>query len=399
MAGKLFKIVVVNVFVLLVLWLFLEAALQAIALVRPSYEVMFLQPDKVVGWKQVPGLRWTWTGSHWFASEFSVVVETNPQGFRDKPRDPAKPDGVKRVALLGDSFVEAVQVPFEKTAGQLLEQRLNDSSHQNPGQAPRWEVLNFGISGHGVGQYLLAWEQYAKDYQPDYVAILVAKFHMRRSVLKQEYGGFRASKKKKLWIRPTFRLENDELVREPARDFNEFVKTQEHLINTAFSGQRTRRKKQVITFYYARQFKEQLASLFPWLGRKPRPAGPLPPTDSNADDTMVTINRKIIEELGRKVARAGSRLVIVDAARYFADDEIISALLKEACSKNGFGYVPLYEDLLKSDAGGIPTRWARDGHFNEAGNEVFAQALFAWMTPLLPVNKSPSNNHPRSNPP
>jgi hypothetical protein len=41
--------------------------------------------------------------------------------------------------------------------------------------------------------------------------------------------------------------------------------------------------------------------------------------------------------------------------------------------------VPLAEPLLAANRGGRPTRWPHDGHFNEAGNEIFADALYAWM--------------------
>jgi hypothetical protein len=84
--NKAFKIVAVNVLVFIGLLLMLEASLQVIALIRPSYDVLFLQPDKVLGWKQVPNLRWTWTGHYWFASDFTVSVETDPLGFRDVAR-------------------------------------------------------------------------------------------------------------------------------------------------------------------------------------------------------------------------------------------------------------------------------------------------------------------------
>jgi hypothetical protein len=126
-----------------------EAAGQIVLFFHPSYEVLFLEPDRALGWKQVPGMQWTWTGVHWYAMDFSVGIQTNSRGFRDREREPAKPGGVVRIALLGDSFVEALQVPLEKTAGQLLETRLNVAHGDSK---PRYEVLNFGISNYGVGR-------------------------------------------------------------------------------------------------------------------------------------------------------------------------------------------------------------------------------------------------------
>src|SRR5262245_24737347 len=162
----------INLAVLFGLFFLLELSAQIIALLRPSYEVLYLQPDRALGWKQVPNLHWTWTGFHWYAADFSVDVTTNASGFRDIDRKPEKSEGVSRVALIGDSLIEAVQVPFEKTGGHLLEKKLNVGE-----QCQRWEVLNFGISNYGIGQFLLVWENHVFRYQPDYVFVFVADHH------------------------------------------------------------------------------------------------------------------------------------------------------------------------------------------------------------------------------
>ena len=113
--AKALKLIAVNVLVFCALVLLIEAILQLIALLRPSYDVIYMQPDRVVGWKQVPHLHWTWAGGSgtWYASDFRVEVQTNALGFRDLERAVHKPPTVRRVALLGDSFIEAVQVPLK----------------------------------------------------------------------------------------------------------------------------------------------------------------------------------------------------------------------------------------------------------------------------------------------
>src|SRR5262245_12197962 len=125
---KLAFLALANLFAALVALLAVEVAGRVFLRAWPSYEVLFLEPDRAVGWKLVPGQRFTWTGIHWYARDFSVDVETNSLGFRDRERSVAKPPDTIRVALLGDSFVEALQVPLEETAGQLLEQSLDVGS-------------------------------------------------------------------------------------------------------------------------------------------------------------------------------------------------------------------------------------------------------------------------------
>jgi len=369
------KIIAVNILVFVLLVLVLEATAQTFAFTRPSYDVLFLQPDKVLGWKQVPNLQWTWAGHEWYAADFSVRIQTNPLGFRDSAREFSKSAGVRRVALLGDSFIEAAQVPFERTAGQVLQRQLNGTLGGHSDEPPRWDVLNFGVSNYGIGQYFLAWREYARKFKPDYVVVFVGKLHMRRTLQKYEYGAFPGTEQRALWVRPTFKLQNGTLVLERAADFDTFVESQNMLIKTEFDGQRSRRKKRLITYGYAKllvaDFRRQL---YTWRPATPAEAG------QDDDPALLAVNLKIIETLGREVADAGGRLAVVDVTRYFSDgDEAIAAALKNLSAANHFGYLPVYEDLVNARKRGVKTDWAHDGHFNEAGNTILANALYRWV--------------------
>ena len=376
---RLIKIITVNLLVLVVLLGLLEIIGQVVAWLHPSYEVLFLQPDRKLGWKQVPNLSWTWAGHYWYAADFSVPIKTNPSGFRDLPRQFSKPANTKRIALLGDSLIEEVQVPFEKTAGSLLEQKLNASQH-TPNQSEKWEVLNFGISGYGIGQCLLAYEEYAQKFSPDYVAIFVAYFHMARTVRRYQRGVSSNTKNEQLWVRPIFKIENDRLIRLPAEDFDKFVQLQEKLIQDKFSGQRMQKKTQLITFWYLRKI---LWRIKKW-GRKlyQRYLTTTISTQNRQiiDPEVLKVNLKIIEVLGEQVKNSGAHLIVVDASQYFGDQKSVSNALKKLSTENGFGYIPLYDFLLKANAIGISTRWRYDGHFNEAGNEILANTLYDWIT-------------------
>ena len=374
MAPKYIKIVGVNIAIFIALLVLVEFMGQAIARIYPSYDVLHLQPDKELGWKLAPNHRFPWAGSHWYAADFSVEIETNPLGFRDVERDFSKLAKVKRVALLGDSFIEAAQVPFEKTAAQVLERGLNALT-EDDSNISKWEVLNFGVSNFGLGQFLLSWEEYARHFNPDYVAVLVAQLHMVRTVTGEKAGAFVETENKRLSIRPTFRLDVDTLVREPAKDYSKFVKLQEDLIETEFSGQRVRRKKPgLITFHYAKTLRNRF-----WPQRATIP--------ETRETNILAINLKIIEELDRQAKRIGSRVVVLDASQYFGDGENISIALRETCTKNSLGYIPLYCDFLKANMEGTSTRWAHDAHFNEAGNQILAGALHRWISQDLNKRK------------
>ena len=88
-----------------------------------------------------PDLEYTHTGSNWYQNEFKVQIKHNSVGFRDLNRSILKPNGIKRIALLGDSSVSARQVEFINTPGQRLETLLNQNLKSNANKS--YEVLNF----------------------------------------------------------------------------------------------------------------------------------------------------------------------------------------------------------------------------------------------------------------
>jgi hypothetical protein len=98
--------------------------------------------------------------------EYTVDVAFNQAGYRDVERTLAKPAGVRRVALLGDSFMEALQVAFDDTMARRLEQNLRARLH-----SPGVEVLNFGSAGFGTTCEYLTLQHRALAYHPDLVVL------------------------------------------------------------------------------------------------------------------------------------------------------------------------------------------------------------------------------------
>lgn len=90
-----------------------------------------------------------------------VIVHTNSAGFRGtREYDVQKPEGVIRIAALGDSFVFGFGVQDTETFSALLEA---DGGGR--------EVLNCGVPGYGIDQIYLSYREVAKNYHPDIVLI------------------------------------------------------------------------------------------------------------------------------------------------------------------------------------------------------------------------------------
>ena len=135
-----------------------EAVLRAVGFSAP----IWYRPDAQLGWTLRPGT------SGWFTREGRAFVRINPAGQRDRVHPLAKPEAVYRVAVLGDSYSEAMQVELESSWWWLLGERLQHCGFQ-PGK--RIEVLNFGVSGYGTAQQYLALESTAIRYRPDLVVL------------------------------------------------------------------------------------------------------------------------------------------------------------------------------------------------------------------------------------
>ena len=131
---------------------------------RPKYttEEFLIEPHPFFGWAHIPGKKGIWR-----ASEFRTKIEINSKGLRDKEYPYAKPPGTYRILVLGDSFVEAVQVPLQDCFSEVLERTLNEQAKK----AKLYEVINAGVLGYGTDQELLFFRQEGVHYDPDLVLL------------------------------------------------------------------------------------------------------------------------------------------------------------------------------------------------------------------------------------
>jgi len=140
------------------------AALEVGVRVLHLFPDRFWQPDALLGTRLIPGQRGWWTQEE---LEFRVPVTINSHGFRDVEHSVTKPEGVVRVLLLGDSFIEAMQVPIDATIGRQLEAQLNAGA----AGGRRYEVVSMGVSGYGTASELLTYRTIGRQYAADVVLL------------------------------------------------------------------------------------------------------------------------------------------------------------------------------------------------------------------------------------
>ena len=136
-----------------------EISLRAIGYNFPEFYVT----DASRGYALRPGV------SGWYRKENDVFVRINSDGLRDLEHTKTKPPDTIRIAVVGDSYVEALQVPLESTFWFLLSKSLNSCSANQK----HIEVINFGVSGYGTAQELLTLREHVWEYSPDIVLLAV----------------------------------------------------------------------------------------------------------------------------------------------------------------------------------------------------------------------------------
>jgi hypothetical protein len=99
--------------------------------------------------------------------EYAVEVRQNSGGWHDAEHAVAKPPGTFRVVVVGDSFIDAWQVPLEKSFHRRLEAELQAAS------ASPVEVVAFGSSGTAQLWELETLKDDGFQYSPD---LVIAEF-------------------------------------------------------------------------------------------------------------------------------------------------------------------------------------------------------------------------------
>lgn len=131
-----------------------EALVRAFDL-GPQFEVVYLEnfelsDDPVLGYTLRPG-----------SPDGPYAI--NSAGFRDREFPLRKPEGVFRIAAIGDSITYGHGFSQLEAWPKQLESLLDAAG------APDYEVLNFGVAGYNIAQIVERLRGLALAYQPDLV--------------------------------------------------------------------------------------------------------------------------------------------------------------------------------------------------------------------------------------
>lgn len=328
-----------------------------------------------------------------FSSEGMSQVRINAAGFRDRERARAKPPGSFRIAVLGDSYVEALQVDLENTFPALLERRLNGCGAF--GGKPV-EVLNFGVSSYGTAQQLLTYRHFASKYSPD---LVLSAFFTGNDVRNNS----RDVEPDKL--RPFFVAEGDALVEDRSFATSSEFQRRTNRLRVLLDRLRVLRVVQVVYFVKDRV---QL----PATAQPPKPANGemfeaglddevyAEPTSPAWLDAWV-VTEQLLAQMSKEVKAAGAKLVVVSlstgiqvhpdpqARRRFLSLRGLSDLfypdrrIESIAARLNVESIMLAPELQKiaerekTFFHGFPNTRMGTGHWNEAGHRAGAEIIAA----------------------
>lgn len=135
----------------------------------------FLEPDPVLGCRQIPNKQVTWRLEGYSNDTLSST------GRRDVEHNLTAAPGATRIAVLGDSATEGLQVSLKETYCRVLERLLNSGSKSSV------EVMNFGCSSYSTGQQVLQFEQQVLQYHPQITVLL----YVRGAALQNSYNPYK----------------------------------------------------------------------------------------------------------------------------------------------------------------------------------------------------------------
>ncbi len=307
--------------------------------------------------------------------EYDVEIVTSSLGFRDGEYSAAKPPGVCRALLVGDSFSVGHGVPVDAGYAERLEQGLNAAV---TGAAQPWEIVNASVSGYHLYHYMKSIEIYARRFDVDLV--IVGFF------VGNDFGGHDASARREIrngflgryerGIRDVEQVGLGVRVRRWLTPVREWLATRSHLyvllVRSTFPALArlglVDPDNAAGLDRYALEPNPRVEAWFAatddLLARTKTAAG-----DAGADLLFVVVPEPFQIDAAawdRAVAQSGrgAATVAPDAP---------NLRLRQMLERHAIDYLDLYSVLR--DGRGVAAYFPRDGHWNEVGHDAAARAL------------------------
>ena len=332
--------------------------------------------------------------------DFHVEEKSNEAGFLDRPLPPiAKAPGVCRVAFIGDSIVEAAQVPIRQKVHVQLQKLLEASRSGKP-----VETMAFGISGTGQLNQLAYLEAFVRPRKPDVIVLVFVSndFANNSALLEAIRVGWHPAHAPR-----TFAREKNGAIELQPIDPNwmshRLPATEDE---RPFLHRWLHKSSRFYRWLYAK-LTLQYPAVAAWMGREPTfgsriaariaALSKIVPEDARLLEgwdpvTAPTIDGMFeepdplpaaflqalrftsfaIEEYRRRAAQDGSRLLVLGTHELWDRQE---NRLRQVLAERGVPYVSLKAHIAAKGGTIADAQWRHDAHWNPQGHVWAAEAL------------------------
>ena len=364
--------------------LVLEVAIRLFGPILPgNYDTgAYLVRDAALGHFHVPNF------DGWIkAPEFTTHVVINAHGLRDRRQSYEKPPGTFRIVLLGDSYVEAVQVQQWEGVAERLEAALNQDA------ARPVEVVNAGVAAYGTGQEYLLLDQIGRQLQPDLVVLL---FYVGNDVTNNDYRLELWDSNLALALKPYYDLRDDGSLRfipgpppRPRRGLADLLRTCCRLYNVIETG--------VFNKLNQNYPREQLEAI----GGLRTPITGLYDVQPEGEWLRAwRISEALLAQTRDRAAELGAPLVVVGAPEWLALEPAVwrdelqrsnprssriasghlqidapTRQLGAIAARLGVPFIDLLPPFQRDAADGVPLYFSFDKHWTPAGHAAAARAI------------------------
>jgi hypothetical protein len=314
---------------------------------RASGGASYIVYDNLMGWTVGPNKR-SLNGLYYSSTE-GIRAPYEGVSFADVTEK-------TRIALVGDSFTFGDEVGYEGTWGYHLEKALG----------PGFQVLNFGVSGYGLGQTYLRYEKDVLAWNPKFVIFGFISHDVKRTT----------------WVYPCLSIPEWDMPFSKARLFlRDGALSRVNVPPLKPEAIFSRGSVRELPFLeydsgYKKSDWQESFSDFSYLARlfKSRFSHRTAQASTNSDEANILLNAKILETFVQSATRAGSIPLIV----YFPSREELNGtsstipLGKQVLQKTGLAYSDPTSCLLK-----VPpaVRHAPIRHYSPLGNAAVAECL------------------------
>lgn len=329
----------------------------------------YVYPQPMGVWHQDrDGLALHWPGLATYLPQFGLSVSFNSAGMRDGEHAVAKADGVFRVLVLGDSFMEALQVPFEESFPSQLQRELGRASGR------RIEVINASVSGWGTDDELKYLRSYGRRWKPDLVVVGVTLYNDVSDNLRERFHTMRNGA---LIERPDSRATALEY---KLTELKGFLATHFHIYQVLIRARRARE-----TRVEAQQLRSHIGGLFGDGTGEPMTRG-------------LELTRLMLERIQTIAAEDGGRVAVVlipiraqlsdslfaefarirEASTAGPELDLPQRHIKRLTQRSGMAVVDLLPGFREWTArGGDSLYLVQDGHWDRAGHRLAARIASA----------------------